>query len=41
MITELKGYAKATRVTFWKVTALMLAFAVLCAGTAFAAVPNA
>lgn len=41
MITELKGYAKATRATFWKVAALILAFAVLCAGTAFAATPNA
>lgn len=41
MITELKGYAKATRATFSKVAALILAFAVLCAGTAFAAVPNA
>ncbi len=40
MITELKGYAKATRVTFWKVTALIMAFAVLCAGTAFAAAPS-
>lgn len=40
MITELKGYAKATRATFWKVTALIMAFAVLCAGTAFAAAPS-
>ncbi len=40
MITELKGYAKATRPTFWKVTALIMAFAVLCAGTAFAAAPS-
>lgn len=40
MITELKGYAKATRVTFWKVTAMIMAFAVLCAGTAFAASPS-
>lgn len=40
MITELKGYAKATRVTLWKVTALIMAFAVLCAGTAFAATPS-
>ncbi len=41
MITELKGYAKATRATFSKVAALILAFAVLCAGTAFAAAPSA
>lgn len=40
MITELKGYVKATRVTLWKVTALIMAFAVLCAGTAFAATPS-
>lgn len=40
MITELKGYAKASRATLWKVTALILAFAVLCAGTAFAAAPS-
>lgn len=40
MITELKGYVKATRVTLWKVTALIMAFAVLCAGTAFAAASN-
>lgn len=40
MITELKGYAKATRATCWKVTALIMAFAVLCAGTAFAAAPS-
>ncbi|MGN0570769.1 MAG: G5 domain-containing protein [Candidatus Fimenecus sp.] len=40
MITELKGYAKATRATFWKVAALIMAFAVLCAGTAFAAAPS-
>ena len=40
MITELKGYVKATRATFWKVAALIMAFAVLCAGTAFAAVPS-
>lgn len=40
MITELKGYVKATRATVWKVVALILAFAVLCAGTAFAAAPS-
>ena len=40
MITELKGYVKATRTTFWKVAALIMAFAVLCAGTAFAAAPS-
>lgn len=40
MITELKGYVKATRATFWKVAALIMAFAVLCAGTAFAAAPS-
>ncbi len=40
MITELKGYVKATRVTFSKVTALVMAFAVLCAGSAFAASPT-
>ncbi len=40
MITELKGYAKASRKTFVKVAALILAFALLCAGTAFAAAPN-
>lgn len=41
MITELKGYAKATRLTFSKVTALILVLAILCAGTAFATVPSA
>lgn len=41
MITELKGYVKATRTTVWKVVALILALAVLCAGTAFAAAPSA
>lgn len=40
MITELKGYVKATRTTVWKVVALILALAVLCAGTAFAAAPS-
>lgn len=40
MITELKGYVKATRMTVWKVVALILALAVLCAGTAFAAAPS-
>ena len=37
MISELKGYAKATRMTFSKVIALILALALLCAVTAFAA----
>ena len=41
MITELKGYAKATRMTFSKVLALILALALLCAVTAFAATPSA
>lgn len=41
MITELKGYAKATRATLSKVTALIVALAILCAGTAFAASPTA
>lgn len=40
MITELKGYVKATRTTVWKVVALISALAVLCAGTAFAAAPS-
>lgn len=40
MITELKGYVKATRVTLSRVTALVMAFAVLCAGSAFAASPT-
>lgn len=40
MITELKGYVKATRTTVWKVVALILALAVLCAVTAFAAAPS-
>lgn len=40
MITELKGYVKATQTTVWKVVALILALAVLCAGTAFAAAPS-
>lgn len=37
MLTELKGYAKATHTALTKVVALILALAVLCAGTAFAA----
>lgn len=37
MITELKGYVKATHTALTKVVALILALAVLCAGTAFAA----
>lgn len=41
MISELKGYAKATRMTFSKVLALILALALLCAVTAFAAAPSA
>ena len=41
MISELKGYAKATRMTFSKVIALILALALLCAVTAFAAAPSA
>lgn len=36
MITELKGYVRATHTAFTKVVALILALAVLCAGTAFA-----
>ncbi len=40
MITELRGYVKATRVTLSRVTALVMAFAVLCAGSAFAASPT-
>lgn len=39
MITELKGYVKATRATLSRVTALIMALAVLCAGSAFAASP--
>lgn len=39
MITELKGYAKATHSAFTRVTALISALALLCAGTAFAASP--
>lgn len=41
MITELKGYAKASRMTFSKVLALILVLALLCAVTAFAATPSA
>lgn len=41
MISELKGYAKASRMTFSKVIALILALALLCAVTAFAATPSA
>lgn len=41
MIKELKGYVKATRTTFSKVTALIIVFAILCAGTAFATAPSA
>lgn len=37
MITELKGYVKAAHTSLTKVVALILALAVLCAGTAFAA----
>lgn len=37
MIKEIRGYAKATRVSLMRVTALIMALAVLCAGTAFAA----
>lgn len=40
MITELNGYVKATHTAFTKVMALILAFAVLCAGTAFATSPS-
>lgn len=37
MITEIRGYAKAVRVSLMRVTAVILVLAVLCAGTAFAA----
>ena len=37
MNNELRGQVKATRKTFLRVTALIMAIAVLCAGTAFAA----
>ncbi len=37
MIKEIRGYAKATRISFMRVTALIAVLAVLCAGTAFAA----
>ncbi len=37
MNKELRGQVKATRKTFLRVTALIMAIAVLCAGTAFAA----
>ncbi len=37
MNKEIKGQVKATRKTFLRVTALIMAIAVLCAGTAFAA----
>ncbi len=40
MITELKGYANATRYTLSRVTALIIVLAVMCAGTAFAASPS-
>ncbi len=37
MINKIKGYAKATRRPMMRVMALIMAIAVLCAGTAFAA----
>ncbi|MBR5203003.1 MAG: G5 domain-containing protein [Clostridia bacterium] len=37
MINKIKGYAKASRRNFTRVLALIMAIAVLCAGTAFAA----
>ena len=37
MINKIKGYAKASRRNFTRVVALIMAIAVLCAGTAFAA----
>ena len=37
MINKIKGYAKASRHNFTRVMALIMAIAVLCAGTAFAA----
>ncbi len=40
MNKELKGYAKATRETLSRVTALIIVLAVMCAGTAFAASPT-
>lgn len=40
MITELKGYANATRATLSRVTALIIILAIMCAGTAFAASPS-
>ena len=41
MINKIKGYAKASRRNVMRVMALILAFAVLCAGTAFAATSEA
>lgn len=40
MITELKGYANATRATLSRVTTLIIILAIMCAGTAFAASPS-
>lgn len=40
MITEIKGYVKASRKAFTKVTALIVALAIMCAVTAFAASPS-
>ncbi len=37
MINKIKGYAKASRRNIMRVMALIVAFAILCAGTAFAA----
>lgn len=37
MIKEIRGYTKATRCFYLRVTSLIVALAVLCAGTAFAA----
>ena len=37
MINKIKGYAKASRRNFTRVMALIMAIAILCAGTAFAA----
>ena len=40
MITEIKGYVKVSRKAFTKVTALIVALAIMCAVTAFAASPS-
>ena len=41
MITELRGYAKAIRPKLTRLSAVVLVLALLFAGTAFAAAPDA